>query len=250
MEEIPLLEFDQDKEAIIRPEKRKRLPKFCVLLMYNSVINKLMLEGHLEKIDEYPTPFVTINVYQVVYKGNYIAVVNPGIGAPLVVGTFELLIAQGCTKFIACGAAGVLNPELQIGNVIIPSIALRDEGTSYHYCPPSRTIEIDPVVVKKLEAVLLKHDLNYTIGKTWTTDAFFRETRTKVANRKREGCLTVEMECSALIAAAKFHSVSFGQYLAASDDVSGNNWNPRSIDDRFIFRERLFWLSIEACMEL
>ena len=76
MEEIPLLEFDQDKEAIIRPEKRKRLPKFCVLLMYNSVINKLTLDGNLEKIDEYPTPFVTINVYQVVYKGNSIAVVH------------------------------------------------------------------------------------------------------------------------------------------------------------------------------
>jgi uridine phosphorylase len=60
--------------------------------------------------------------------------------------------------------------------VIIPSVALRDEGTSYHYCLPSTTIEINPTVVKKLEAVLLKHDINYTIGKTWTTDAFFRET--------------------------------------------------------------------------
>jgi uridine phosphorylase len=92
-------------------------------------------------------------------------------------------------------------------------------------------MEMDPVVVKKLETVLLRKKANFMLGKTWTMDAFYRETPKKIANRKREGCLTEEMECSALIVAAKFLGVAFGQYLIASDDVSGESWNPRKTSD-------------------
>jgi len=184
------------------------------------------------------------------FEGKNLTVVHPGICAPHVVAIFEELIAMGCKKFVACGTAGVLKPEIMRGSVMIPSSAVRDEGTSYHYCPPSRIIDMDLEVVEKLELILKKNQMDYTIGKTWTTDGFYRETRGKVAMRVSEGCISVEMECSAFIAAARFRDVLFGQYLVASDDVSGEEWDLRLVDNKMQFQEKVFWLSVEACLEL
>jgi hypothetical protein len=96
MEPIPLMEFDENdenKKALVRPERSKRLPESCILVMCNSVVSKLRIDGILKIVDVYKTPFVPIEVYQILYLGKSLTIVNPGIGAPLVVGTFELLIA-------------------------------------------------------------------------------------------------------------------------------------------------------------
>ncbi|MBI2328999.1 MAG: nucleoside phosphorylase [Chloroflexi bacterium] len=253
-EQIPLAEFDADKTAIIEPTsviKGTSPTEHCVMPIYGKLIAKLKNDGRLEKVHEFETVSLPpIEAYKLNYEGKPVIVANPGSGAPLVAGIFEELIAFGCRKFVACGSAGVLKPELKRGAIVIPGIALRDEGTSYHYCLPSRLIEMDAAVVRKLESVLLKHAVKYEIGKTWTTDGFYRETKGKVARRKSEGCLTVEMECSALVAVARFRNVLFGQYLAAGDDISGKEWNPRYVDNKLPFQEKVFWLSVEACLNL
>ena len=179
-----------------------------------------------------------------------VAVVFPGIGAPIAAAILEELIALGCRRFVACGSGGVLKPELKRGTVVIPDSAVRDEGTSYHYLRPARTVAMDPMVVTKLENVLKKHHINYETGKVWTTDAFYRETKKKIAERKAENCLMVEMECAAFLAVAKFRNVVFGQYLGAGDDVSGDEWDPRFESNTMPFTEKLFWLSVEACLSL
>jgi len=256
MEQIPLTEFDPDRKALIEPDMLRvaktdiKPPEHCVMPIYGSIIEKLMQEGRLEKIYELYTPLVPIGIYKMEHEGKSITVSHPGIGSAWAGAHLEELIAFGCRKFVACGSAGVLTPELKRGAIIIPVSALRDEGTSYHYFPPSRTIDMDPEVVRKLELVLQKHDVEYKIGKTWTTDAFFRETKEKIARRKTEGCITVEMECSAFLAVARFRNVTFGQYLSAADDISGDDWNPRYIEDRISLREKIFWLSVEACLTL
>ena len=253
MQDIPLVEFDSEREAIIEPAvlfKRIDLPEHCVMPIYGSLIEKLKADGRLEKISELYTSFVPIEVHKLEFEGKYVTVAHPGMGAPFAAAIMEEMIALGCRKFVACGSAGVLKPELQRGAIVIPSSAVRDEGTSYHYLAPSREIEVDAEVVRRLESVLQKHHVNYEIGKTWTTDAFFRETKGKVSQRKSEGCVAVEMECSALIAVSRFRDVVFGQYLAAGDDVSGDEWDPRYVDDRLTFQEKIFWLSVEACLSL
>lgn len=123
------------------------------------------------------------------------------------------------------------------------------KGTSYHYIAPAREIGANPDVVRAIESVLQRHGARYQVGKTWTTDAFYRETRTRVARRKAEGCLTVEMECAAFLAVSQFRGVSFGQLLATGDDVSGVEWDPRHWGSarHADFADRLFWLSVEAC---
>jgi len=253
VQDIPLLEFDADRKAIIEPDLLHQdidPPEHCVMPIYGTLIEKLRTEGRLEKVGELYTSLVPIEVSRLEFEGGYVTVAHPGLGASFAAAIMEELIALGCRKFVACGSAGVLKSELQRGAIVIPSSAVRDEGTSYHYLAPSREIEVDPEVVRRLESVLQKHHINYEIGKTWTTDAFFRETKGKVSKRKSEGCIAVEMECSAFLAVSRFRDVVFGQYLAAGDDVSGDEWDPRYVGDRLPFQEKIFWLSVEACLSL
>jgi uridine phosphorylase len=184
------------------------------------------------------------------HEGTAVAVAHPGLCAPFVAAVLEELIAFGCRKFVACGSAGVLDGNLKKGTVVVPSAAVRDEGTSYHYLPPEREIEADPDVVAIIESVLQSHGVTYRVGKTWTTDGLYRETKNRIAKRKAEGCLTVEMECSAFLAVARFRGVRFGQLLATGDDVSGDQWDPRQTPEHATFPERLFWLSVEASLNL
>jgi uridine phosphorylase len=253
VEQIPLAEFDHDKKAILEPSmlvRGKSPSEYCVMPIFGQVMRDLRDEGRLEVIHEITLPAPSFEVYRLEFEGKTLVVVNPGMGAALAGGTFDELVALGCRKFVACGTAGVLKPELKRGAVIIPRSAVRDEGTSYHYCPPTREIEMDEAVVGKLEAVLKKHSIDYEIGKTWTTDGIFRETRGKVERRAREGCIAVDMECSAFIAVARFRNVAFGQYLAAGDDVSGEEWDMRYVDNAQSYHEKVFWLSVEACLTL
>jgi len=253
METIPLMEFDDEKTAIVEPTmvyNNVNPPEHCVMPIYRHLIEKLESDGRLEKIFELETPLIPIDVYKIAFEGGLVTVVNPGVGAAWVAAHLEELIALGCRKFVACGSAGVLKAELRRGAIVIPNSAVRDEGTSYHYCPPSRIIGMNEEVVNDLELVLQKHMVNYEIGKTWTTDAPYRETKGKISKRKAEGCLTVDMECSALLAVSKFRKVKFGQYLAVGDDVSGQKWDPRYVDNEMPLQEKVFWLSIEACLEL
>ena len=78
---------------------------------------------------------------------------------------------------------------------MIPTEAYRDEGTSYHYIEPADYIKIknSSIVAEFFES----KKLPYILGKTWTTDSFYRETEGNIEKRKKDGCISVEMECSA-----------------------------------------------------
>jgi uridine phosphorylase len=103
--------------------------------------------------------------------------------------------------------------------------------------------------VDVLAEELRTQGMDFVVGKTWTTDAFYRETRPKIERRRAEGCLTVEMECSALAALCQFRGVKFGQYLYGGDDVSGKRWDARGWN-RSTLREKLFWAAANACLRL
>jgi len=216
MGKIPIIEFDNDRKTIIEPSSIKglELPEYCVILFYDSVIKKLKQDGMLEKVYEIVSVLAPSEIYKLKQGNRFLTVTCPtGCGAPLAGGLLEELIALRCRKFVVCGSAGVLKSELCRGTVVVTNAAVRDEGTSYHYMPPSRTVEADPAVVQKLVKVLENHGIKYEVGKTWTMDAFYRETKGKIAKRKEEGCVTVEMECSALLAIAEYRNVMLGQYL-------------------------------------
>jgi uridine phosphorylase len=253
--EFPILEFDAERNALIEPSRVVRpidIPERCVLPIYKSVIDKLLNASRLTHVADVQTAMGPLPVYTMRHGEAPVAIAHPGISAPLGAGVMEELIAMGCRKFIACGSAGVLDRSLAHGTVVVPSGAVRDEGTSYHYVKPARVIAADPRVVETIEAVLRRHGVTYRVGTTWTTDAFYRETPARIAKRKAEGCLTVEMECSAFLAVGQFRGVAFGQLLATGDDVSGDEWDPRTwgSHEHLEFADKLFWLAVEACLAL
>jgi uridine phosphorylase len=252
--EYPLLEFDGESTAIFEPSQVYRridgIPESCVLPMYHTVIARLKEKNLLDPVVNIGTPLGPMPVYRMTHAGVEVTVAHPGLCAPMAAAIFEELIAYGCRKFIACGSCGVLDGSLPLDTVVVPTGAVRDEGTSYHYLAPSREIAAQPEVVHVIETVLKDHEVPYRLAKTWTTDAIYRETSTRIARRKSEGCLTVEMECAAFLAVAAYRNVQFGQLLAPSDDVSGDKCLPRLGKDYASFAERVFWLAVEACTRL
>ena len=137
-----------------------------------------------------------------------------------------------------------------MGHVVIPSKALRDEGVSYHYVAPSRWIEAQHDINQQMIAVLDHKGIPYVVGPTWTTDAFYRETPAKVARRRAEGCVTVEMENAAFLAVAQLRNVRFGQILYSADDVSGAVWDGRGWNSRESLREQLLFLAVDIAAQL
>jgi uridine phosphorylase len=130
--------------------------------------------------------------------------------------------------------------------------ALRDEGTSYHYLPADDggVVASSSAATAALVAELEAEGVPFETGRTWTTDGLFRETRAKVARRREEGCLTVEMEASALLAVAAFRGATVGQLLYCADDLSAEEWDHRDWDRQGDVRRRLFDLCLAAVTRL
>ena len=121
-------------------------------------------------------------IYELDIDGRPLTLVHPGVGAPLAAAFLEEMIARGCRAFVACGGAGVLVPDVALGHVIVPSVGVRDEGTSYHYLPAAREVEPTRQAFDAIVATLERHHVPHVTGKTWTTDGLYRETRGKVAS--------------------------------------------------------------------
>ena len=251
--DYPILEFDPAPEALIEPRRvhaKKDVPEHAVVCFFQDVISRLLETHGATLLHTLRSEIGPHPVYEMEFQGKRLAVFHPGIGAPLAAGLLEEVIALGCTKFIACGGCGVLDSAIALGHVLVPHTAVRDEGMSYHYLPPAREVQASARVVAALEETLQAHGTDYRTVKTWTTDALYRETVSKVQRRKEEGCLCVEMEAAAFFAVAQFRGVEFGQLLYGGDDVGGDIWDGRDWNNHLTGREKLFWLAAEACLAL
>ncbi len=251
MRNIPILEFDPARKAVLEPVEhvdKEDIPERCVICFFQDVINSLLEAGKIVEVTRSRSEMGYHPLY--VLKDKPVALFHPGVGAPLAVGLLEENIARGCNKFIVCGGCGVLDKEIAVGHLILPDLAVRDEGTSYHYLAPGWEARPHPDAMAAMQKVLNRHSIPYLIGKTSTTDAFYRETPGKVTARKAQGCLTVEMEAASLFAVASFRKVVLGQILYGGDAVIPGEWDGRGWVHRASTREQLFSLAVEAVQEL
>jgi uridine phosphorylase len=250
---FPILEFDPERKSFIEPSDIADpldLSKYCVICFFGEVVKKVAREAKAKVLvqnrwEDGPHP-----LYEIEYLGKRIAFFHPGVGAPIASGLLEEMIAYGCRKFIAVGGCGVLEKDLEVGNLIIVSSAVRDEGVSYHYLPPDREVLAQPDVISEIIKVVESKNIPYLLGKTWTTAAPYRETTRKIENRRKEGCISVEMEAAGLMAVAQFRNVAYGQLLYAGDDLSGEKWDNRGWQSKAEIREQLFWLAAEICLNI
>lgn len=107
--------------------------------------------------------------------------------APSCVAMLEELHALGAKRFVVFGNCGVLNQQIRDCGIIIPTAAVRDEGTSFHYAPPSDEIPANPKYRGEFEAILRETGVDFTEGKVWTTDAFYRETARSSRSARHRG---------------------------------------------------------------
>lgn len=221
---VDLIEYGKDLHGREAP----RIPPYCVLAFFKEMYEHVEKTFHPEVIhyfSEKNPMFDPIHIFD--YKGVDIAFVFPGIASPQAAAILEFMIAFGGEHFISIGGVGTLSADIKRGEIILPTKALRDEGTSFHYEKPSRYSYPSDLMLEYLRKSLKENDVPYREGGTWTTDAFFRETVEKVEEFHKEGCLTVEMEASALFSVAKCRRKHIGGLFAARDCVAGPRWDSR-----------------------
>jgi uridine phosphorylase len=256
--QYPILQFDPDRTAMINPAIVKArqngntpFPKRCLLTFFTEVFNKYKVLEDSVFLTSLFWESDPIEIYECTLAGERTALVRiGGVGAPLACGILEDVIALGATHIMACGGAGVLDSAMDVGHIMVPTAAVRDEGLSYHYLPPSPEVEANPEVIQTIENTLIANQLPYQKIKTWTTDAFYRETKSRVALRKEQGCTAVEMECASFMAVAQFRGVKFGQLLYAGDNLDAPEWDERSWSHASSVREQLVLITAECLKAL
>jgi uridine phosphorylase len=254
VEPLALTEDDLNEPGIIEGymlhNVQEHVAPVAVLCFFNELLEQLAAEGVLKRVYSLRSEIGINPVYEYVSEFGTVSVVHPGVGAPLAAGITEEMASVGVTTFVACGGAGALVDALALGQVMVVSSALRDEGTSFHYAPPSRIIEADQLGVRVLSKTLREMERPFFVGRTWTTDAFMRETRGRMQRRIDEGCAMVDMESSAFIAVAKYRHVRFAQLLYAGDSLAGESWDYRQWDSAREVREQLFYAAARGALAL
>lgn len=178
-------------------------------------------------------------VYKVKYKDTYFTLFLAGVSAPHIAGDIEELSFHGVDTFIIFGNCGVLDKNIEDCSIIIPNLAYREEGTSYHYMKDSETIELNKEFKSLFKNILKNNKFLYTEGATWTTDAFYRETREKVNYYKNKGVICVEMEGSAIGAVCDYKKLHYFTFYYAGDNLDSITWDERSLKQEANFEKKV-----------
>lgn len=224
----PILEFDDSNISKINPISFVDNPcetNKIIITFFPEVMDKLTKEGkiRLERIIGGENP---IRIYR--FTDADILITLGYAGCPSCGGNLDLFNAMGITKVMFCGGGGVLDRNIEVGQLLVVDGAIRDEGFSYHYIEPSRYIYTKTEVTEKIIRYLEDNSISYIRGLTWTTDAIFRETADRIARRQEEGAKIVEMEQAGCIAVAEFRDFDYGALIYGGDDVSQEEWSSRS----------------------
>lgn len=220
--EIPILEFDTEPLAVINPTHEEldlKLPKKCVFAFLGNYIDTYAKKANARQVSMFVSATKQYPIYIIKYRDEEIVLCQAPVGAAPAVQILDWLIGYGVSEIISAGSCGALE-QFPESTFLIPRLALRDEGTSYHYAPPSRFMEIHAQARSAIQKTILEHGMKYQEVITWSTDGFFRETKEKVSYRKGEGCSVVEMECAALAACAAFRGVTWGMILYTADSLA------------------------------
>ena len=230
--DAPILRGNPDESSLVTVEgyferygdkkgKRASLPSGCLLLFDPERVRLLGKQRKLEKIGR-----LHHDIFRFKHGGTSLGVTCAGLGAPASVLALEELVGMGIKRFIAVGSAGGLQRKMKLGELVVCTHAVREEGTSYHYAAPTTHAYADAALTNELAGVLAKKKLTFRRGASWTMDAPYRETRSKVRHYRKEGVLSVEMEAAALFAVAEARGVKLAACFAISDLLGELKWEP------------------------
>ena len=187
-------------------------------------------------------------IYMLDVNGRNVIFYMSSIGSACASGdVIEMQWQTGVRKLIIFGSAGSLDSDSTTGKYVVPSSAYRDEGMSYHYAPPSDFIGIKNCGV--VADFFKRHDLPYVVGKNWTTDAPYRETRSAVNKMKELGCISVEMELAGLQAVCSFYDIDLYSFLVTGDVLDGEEYAPEGLNEANHSLNK-FFLALEIAKEI
>ena len=226
--------FDDKSEAIINPHLKESAPKVdACIVTFSYIIEQYVLEHYNPKqIASFKFATGITPIYEINYNNKKFAFFKTYVGGPACTGTIEDAISEIDTKkFIVFGGSGCLDKEIAHGKIIVPTFAYRDEGTSYHYMAPSDYVEVKNYHI--VSEFMKEYGYPYIEGKTWTTDSFYRETRNNFEKRKKDGCISVEMECASLQAMCDFRNLEFYIFFTSGDLLDAPKWDQRHIEGEY-----------------
>jgi uridine phosphorylase len=193
--------------ALLREARRQKdlvaidVPPVCILDPDGDIVRRLRQTGQARIFESWPCYHTRLDTFAL--AGQTVGIVGCAVGAPFAVLIAEELFASGCTLLLSLTSAGQITPAGSTPYFVIIDRALRDEGTSYHYAPPSEYAEADPRLVALAAGALTRGGRHFAVGSSWTTDAPFRETAEAIAAARSKGVLAVEMEAAALYTFAR-----------------------------------------------
>ena len=226
--EYPVLEYDDQRVSKLDPPvlvDRKFDADKLVITFFPEVIDKLAANGQITQERMIPGENPVI-IYRFTDEPDVLLTLGQ-VGCPACGGNLDLFSAMGAVKVMFCGGGGVLDRDIDVGRLLLVDGAIRDEGFSFQYAPPSRIIDTDPQITDRIARILDAEGVPYLRGLTWTTDALFRETAERVRRRREEGAKIVEMEQAGCIAVARFRGIAYGALIYGGDDLSGEEWSDR-----------------------
>lgn len=142
-------------------------------------------------------------------------------GGPNIAALVEELAAFGVREFCLWGYCGGIGAATSVGDIILVTAALREDGISCHYLEGE-----DEFVPSEWAAEWEQRAraAGFLAGSIWSSDALYRETADKIARYGARGILGVEMEVASLYAVCTQKGLKAAAFLAVSDMVRTEGW--------------------------
>ena len=163
-------------------------------------------------------------LYRAVVGGGEYILTQSRYGAPHAVILLEELVAFGVKKAVFLGYCGSIQGHIGVGEVLLPTHSIREEGTSYHYLPKGMSCHADEDTQSIIHNGLLECGIEPYMGMCWTTDALYRETAEKIRRYRSKGVLGVDMETSAVFCLGIFWNIRVGSAMVVTDKFSESSW--------------------------
>lgn len=196
-----------EPENLLREARRQkdlpqgRVPEICLLDPDGDIVRALIKSGLAHRSACWACYHT--DLYEFYWEGEHFGIIGCAVGASFAVLLAEQLFVSGCRLLLSMTSAGQILEQGPLPYFILIARALRDEGTSYHYLPPSDFAEADPLLVERALQALANSPQPVYCGATWTTDAPYRETLAAIETCRDRNILAVEMEAAALYAFAQ-----------------------------------------------
>lgn len=236
-----------DKNQSAREYIKAHKIKTAVLVFNRNLENTPEKFGQAVKIGEMQSGEDRHSIYVI----DNILLTVPFVGNPNASATMEELKALGIKNVIAAGTAGLIDEKFDDEKFLVVNRAIRDEGGSYHYAPPSHYAYTNEDITLKILEVFNKKKIPYELGTTWTFDSFFKESIDRINKRRSEGATAVEMECATWCVVAEKLGLKFGQILFFSDKVADGDWSRKgTTEDRLNAKDQATFLCLEIAKKL